>query len=267
MCRPILAGRCLHEIDRRVLAELVSARKQAGVSDTTIRRDLAYLSSMCSAAISWGWLDTNPVTQFNKRVLKEARPRTRFLSRAEYDRLLGAASARLARAIVLAVETGLRRGELFGLTVGRIDLKRREIVLDQTKSGAPRRVPLSALAKATIQEVLADEDRPKGAEYLFARPDGTCFIDFKKGFAAACHRAKITGLRWHDLRHTFASWFVQSGGDLYHLSRLLGHSTVQMSARYGHLRTHDLHEALERVSQNRSQDRLTETSAGPETIS
>ena len=53
----------------------------------------------------------------------------------------------------------------------------------------------------------------------------------KKGFNAACRRAKITGIRWHDLRHAFASWFVQSGGDLYHLSRILGHSTVQMTTR------------------------------------
>src|SRR4051794_8874648 len=76
MCRPVLAGRHLHEIDRRILAELVSHRKQAGTSETTIRRDLAFLSSMCASAVSWGWLDTNPVTQFSKPMLKEARPRT-----------------------------------------------------------------------------------------------------------------------------------------------------------------------------------------------
>lgn len=262
MCRPVLAGRHLHEIDRRRLAELVSRRKQAGTSDTTIRRDLAYLSSMCASAISWGWLDTNPVTQFNKRGLKEARPRTRFLSRAEYDRLLAAASAHLRRAIVLAVETGLRRGELFGLAVARIDLKRREIVLDQTKSGTPRRVPISPGATEIIREILADQDRPKGAEYLFTRHDGTRFVDFKKGFSAACRRARIEGMRWHDLRHRFASWFVQSSGDLYHLSRLLGHASVQQSARYGHLRTHDLHLALEQVTQKRTHDRLIDPPPG-----
>jgi integrase/recombinase XerD len=80
----------------------------------------------------------------------------------------------------------------------------------------------------------------------------------KKGFNAACRRAKITGIRWHDLRHTFASWFVQSGGDLYHLSRILGHSTVQMTTRYSHLRTGDLHAELRRVTQNRPQEHLIE---------
>ena len=258
MCRPIFTGRHLDEINRRLLADLVTHRKATGVSDTTVRRDLAFLSSLCASAVAWGWLDTNTVTSFNKRTLKEARPRTRFLIRTEYDALLAEASDHLRPAIVLAVETGLRKEELFGLTVKAIDLPRSELVLNQTKSGAPRRVPLSPTAIATIREILSDKARPKNAGHLFVHRDGKRIGDFKKGFNAACDRAKVKGLRWHDLRHTFASWFVQGGGDLYHLSRILGHSTVQMTTRYGHLRTQDLHQALEKVAQNRSQEHLIE---------
>ena len=260
-CRPTFAGRHLDEIDRRLLGEFVSARKRSGVSDATVRRDLAFLSSMCAMAVRWGWLDTNPVTAFNKRTLKEARPRTRFLTRAEFDALLAAASDHLRPAIVLAVETGLRKEELFSLAVAAIDLPRREVVLDRTKSGAPRRVPLSDGAIGAIRGVLATPDRPANATHLFTRADGTRYGDFKKGFAAACRRAGIANIRWHDLRHTFASWFVQANGDLYHLSRILGHSSVQMTARYGHLRTHDLHRALARAAQNRPQDRLIDGAA------
>ncbi len=84
---------------------------------------------------------------------------------------------------------------------------------------------------ATIKALLAQQGRPK-TTYLFAKAeDGTRYADMKKGFNAACRRAKITDIRWHDLRHTFASWFVQSGGDLYHLSRILGHAAVQMTTR------------------------------------
>ncbi len=68
----------------------------------------------------------------------------------------------------------------------------------------------------------------------------------------------IEDFRFHDLRHSFASWFVQDGGDLYRLSRILGHATLQMTARYGHLRTDDLHEELERVAQRRSRKRSQE---------
>jgi integrase/recombinase XerD len=256
-CRPIFEGHFLDEIDRRLLGEFVSKRKRDGVSDTTIRRALAFVSSVCAMATRWGWLDTNPVTSFSKRTLKEARPRTRFLSRAEYEALLAHAAAHVRPAITLAVETGLRKEEMFGLTVSAIDLARREIRLDQTKSGAPRRVPLTDTAVGTIKALLGQPGRPT-TPYLFAKADGSRYAQMQEGFNAACRRAKIAGMRWHDLRHTFASWFVQSGGDLYHLSRILGHSTVQMTARYSHLRTDDLHAELRRVAQNRPQDHLIE---------
>jgi integrase len=79
------------------------------VSDTTIRRDLALVSSMCAMAVRWGSLDTNPVTTFRKRTLKEARPRTRFLTQAEYETLLDNAAEHVRPAITLAVATGLRK--------------------------------------------------------------------------------------------------------------------------------------------------------------
>lgn len=254
-CRPTFEGRYIDEINRRPLGEFVSKRKQDCVSDTTIRRDLAFLSSMCTMATRWGWLDTNPVTAFGKRTLKEARPRTRFLSHAEYEAVLTNAAVHVRPAITLAVETGLRKEELFSLTVSAIDLSRREIRLDQTKSGVPRSVPLTDAALAIIRALLGQQGRPK-TPYLFAKDDGNRYADMKKGFNAACRRAKIVGIRWHDLRHTFASWFVQSGGDLYHLSRILGHSTVQMTTRYSHLRTGDLHAELRRVAQNRPHEHL-----------
>jgi integrase/recombinase XerD len=212
MCRPTFGTRYISEIDRRLIGEFVAHRKAGGVSDATIRRDLDYLSSLCASAVAWGWLDTNPVTSFSKRTLKEARPRTRFRTRDEYDTLLTNAAEPVRPAITLAVETGLRKEELFGLAVSAIDLTRREIRLDQTKNGTPRRVPLSQNAITTIREILADTARPKAATHLFVHEDGTRFGDFKKGFNSACRRAKISGMRWHDLRHTFASWFVQQGG-------------------------------------------------------
>src|SRR5690606_7024115 len=94
--------------------------------------------------------------------------------------------------------------------------------------------------------------------YLLCKSDGTRYVDPKKAFASALKGSGIRDFRWHDLRHTFASWWVQGGGDLYRLSRVLGHSTLQMSARYGHLRTDDLHDELRTLAQKRSQERQTE---------
>lgn len=240
----------LDEVDRSLLARFVSARKDQGVTDTTIRRDIAFLGTVISMAISWGWTETNPITALSKKFLKEAPPRTRFLTRAEFERLYAAASETLKPQLVLAVETGMRKEELLGLTVDAIDLRRREIHLQETKTNAPRRVPLSDKAIATIADLLAKPGRPR-TRFLFCKPDGTRILCNKKGFRAACDRAAIVDFRFHDLRHTFASWWVQSGGDLYKLSRVLGHRTLQMSARYGHLRTDDLHEEMRKVAKRR----------------
>ncbi len=248
---PLVQSRYLDEIDRRMLGEFISRRKQAGIADTTIRRNLAFLSSLCAMATQWGWLGTNPVTALNKRNLNTYRPRTRFLTPSELDQLLAVTANHIRPAIILAVETGLRKEELFGLTLSRVDLTRREITLNSTKAGRPRRVPLSDKAIRTIRDML--EHRPAtNSPYLFTKPDGSRFADMKNGFEAARKRAGLDDFRWHDLRHSFASWFVQGGGDLYHLSRILGHANVQMTARYSHLRTDDLHAELQRVAQNRA---------------
>lgn len=246
----------LDQIDRHVISDFVKIRKEAGVTDTTIRRDIAFLGTVLSMCISWGWIDTNPVTALSKRFLKESPPRTRFLSRAEFNRLYAVASADLKPIMVFAVETGMRKEEILSLTVDALDLRRREVHLQETKTNSPRRVPLSDKAIEVIAELLARPNRPQ-TKYLFCKTNGTRFLCNKVGFKAACERAGIEDFRFHDLRHTFASWWVQAGGDMYKLSRVLGHKQLQMTARYGHLRTDDLHSEIDRVAQKQAQERKT----------
>ena len=256
-CGRLLGHLHLDEVNRRVLADFVATRKRTGVSDATIRRDLAFLGSIFTMAVRWDWVEASPLATF-KNALKESRARTRFLTREEFARLEIAASSKLRPILRLAVETGLRKEELLGLTLPSIDLRRRELHLGETKTNTPRRVPLSPPALATIREILEERSRPRSA-YLFCKADGCRIGNPRKAFENACRRAEIADLRFHDLRHTFASWFVQEGGDLYRLSRILGHATLQMTARYGHLRTDDLHDELRRVAQNRSQEHQTGT--------
>ena len=247
----------IDEVDRKTLGEFVATRKRTGVTDATIRRDLSFLGSVFTAAIRRGWVETSPITALNKRALKESRPRIRFLTRDEFARLHTAANDTLKPILVLAVETGMRKQELLSLRNEQIDLRRREVHLEITKTSSPRRVPLSVTAVDTVRGLLERCGRPT-SPFLFCKPDGSRIGDPKKGFVAACARAGLSDFRFHDLRHTFASWFVQEGGDLYRLSRILGHATLQMTARYGHLRTEDLHEEMERVAQKRSQDRKSQ---------
>src|SRR5690606_10910358 len=190
-CQTVFAGRRLTEIDRRTLADHIGARKRAGVSDATIRRDLAFLSSLLGMAVRWGWLEANPITRMDKRGLREARPRTRFLTPAEFRRLVAAAPLYLKPILTLAVETSMRRAELLGLTVQSIDLERREIHLDKTKTNAPRRVPLTDTAMVTVEGLLNAPNRPR-SPYLLCRPDGRRYTDLKRAFSSSLKASKIS---------------------------------------------------------------------------
>jgi len=110
--------------------------------------------------------------------------------------------------------------------------------------------PLEAIHHELVQATVFADER--------VNREGSRNVDLKKGFHTALKDSGINDFRWHDLRHTFASWWVQGGGDLYRLSRVLGHSTLQMSARYGHLRTDDLHDEMAGLAQKWSQDRQKE---------
>jgi integrase/recombinase XerD len=200
----------------------------------------------------WGWLDSNPIRTYDKRTLKEGKPRTRFLTEDEYRSLLNESAPHVRVSIMIAVETGLRREEQFSLQWNQIDWDRKEIILIHTKTDTPRRIPLSPMAYQLMWSQWIKID-PNVSTFVHEKPDNSRYVDVHRGFLNACRRAGITNMRWHDLRHTYASWFVQNGGELYQLSRILGHSTLAMTARYGHLRTADLHDAVQRVAQNRSQ--------------
>jgi integrase/recombinase XerD len=139
----------------------------------------------------------------------------------------------------------MRLEELLSLRWEQVNLERREVRLVVTKSKRPRVVPLSTHAVA----VLVAREAIGTSAYVFINPaTGNRYTSIKVAFRNACRRAGLEDMRFHDLRHTFASWAVQSGADLYRLSRILGHTMVGMSARYAHLATEHLHEVVEKVA-------------------
>lgn len=229
------------EIRRADIAALVASLKGRSLKTATIRRYLATLSSVLGFAVRSGWIPDNPVVRFDKRLVPEAQARTRFLSHGEYRRLLKCSGSSLRPVLEIAVHTGMRLEEILSLRWTQVDLNRREIELQHTKSKRPRVIPLSDPAVATL---VAMHERSSG-QYVFTNPaTGTRYRSLRSPFRTACRRAGIEDMRFHDLRHTFASWAVQSGVDLYRLSRILGHTTLQMTTRYAHLSTDHLHEAV-----------------------
>lgn len=243
---PHFEGLTLDQITRATLAAYEADRRRL-VTASTVRRDLACLSSMFSWAIAWEWREANPVGPFlkarAKRGLKESASRTRYLSREEEVRLLAAAPAYLGPMIAVAIDTGLRLEEQLSLTWDQVSLGAREILVELTKSGKSRTVPILPRAGT----ILGTLPRHIHSRYVFCKSDGTRYGKLTRGLAGAAKRAGIAKLQWHDLRRTCGCRLLQDHGlDINRVKEWLGHaSVVQTERAYAFLRTEDLHAAID----------------------
>ena len=210
------------------------------LSTATVNRALALLRHLLRLAYEeWEVLEAVP----RVRMEREAEGRLRWLTPEEATRLLAAcAESRngdLTDLVEFALFTGLRRGEVLGLTWERVDRARGVILLDVTKSGKRREVPLNSRADTVLVR-----RGSKSSGLVF----GTRKWDhFRSAWECAVDRAKLVDFHFHDLRHTFASWAVQRGASLQEVKDLLGHRSLTMTLRYGHLAPEHLRRAVARL--------------------
>jgi integrase len=212
----------------------------SGFKGSTFNRSLALLLSVHSLSnIQPPKVERHPV----------APGRTRWLTAEEWKRLhkfLEAESPLLAQAAAFTLETGLRENNVLELEWNQIDLQRRVAWLhgDQTKQAKPIGVPLNDAALAVLEA-----RRGTNKKYVFAHPDSgePLYKASNRAWYTAVRKAKLKGFRWHDLRHTWASWHVMNGTRLEELQRLGGWATAQMVQRYAHLSSEHLAEAAARV--------------------
>lgn len=214
------------------LAAFVRMREEQGRSPHTIDRDLAMISRLYEVArANWGMEGLqNPV----KNVIKPKLPqgRTRRLLKGEEEKLLKASSKSFQRVVRFALESAMRREELASLTWDQVDMERHTIFLPQTKNGESRTVPLSPTAIAIIKEAYTP-DEAAGKEKVF----GYTVNSITGIMRDACAKAGITDLRFHDLRHEAISrLFENTDLDVMEIRMITGHKTLQMLARYTHLR-------------------------------
>lgn len=159
----------------------------------------------------------------------------RVLTEAEEVRLLAACTAHLKPIVAFALNTGMRRGEILGLRWDQVDPKARTVRAVKTKSGRDRVIPLNDVAA----DILKAQRGKTTGEYVFPSTSGVGRLkDVKTAFHSACRKAGILGLRFHDLRHTFASRLIQRGADIVAVQKLLGHYSVTMTERYTHSGAH-----------------------------
>ncbi len=237
------------DITRRSLSQHIETRRIAGKSNSTINREISILSASINYAIRrWAWNISNPASGL---YLKIPEGRLRWLTQAEAKNLLQHAKQSKAPHLVdfiqLALNTGMRRTEILKLEIRNIDQQNKKIHLDgtQTKNGKRRVIPLNDHALKAIQSRIASNTQNgKTGTRLFLQSNGRPVVQINTAFTNAVREAGIEDFRIHDLRHTFASWLVQSGVTLPEVRDLLGHATVKQTERYAHLAPGLLHKAV-----------------------
>lgn len=258
----------LSEITPLLVERWRSERLKAGIKPSTVNRDLDDLKSSLGKAQQWGFIEVHPIEKV-KRTRVDDRATVRFLADDEYRRLLialdereerlrtGRDSANAWRAarkypllpdlrdaayadhlkpmVLLSLHTGLRYGELANLTWDGVHLDRAIVTVHgfKAKSLKTRHIPLNS----TATQVLAawNGRRVESSSLVFPSRNGGPFDNVRSSWEEVLKSAGIGKFRWHDMRHTFASWLVMRGVDLNTVRELLGHSDYQMTLRYAHL--------------------------------
>jgi integrase len=218
----------LRDFSRDMLDELRQAREKV-VSRSTVNREFALLRAIFNAAVGeWRWLESAPKFPMAVTELADAR----WITREQFRTLLEHLPEHLRAMAKFAVATGLRRGNITGLTWDRVDLVTQVAYIPGSGAKGKRgiSVPLNADAIAVLKSRLGDHDT-----HVFVFRGAPVYQVTTRAWREACSAAGLKGLRFHDLRHTWASWQAQSGTDPLVLQHLGGWASQAMVLRYAHL--------------------------------
>jgi len=235
-----LGGMPLESITRETIAKIgeIKARES---SEPTANRSVALIRAILRKAVfDWEWLDRVPKV----RLFKERTRRIRWITRIEAERLLSFLPAHQADMARFALNTGLRQANVTGLEWSQIDISRRVawVHADQAKARKAIAVPLNDEAVEVIRRQIGKH--PLRVFSYRGRPVKQVNT---KLWHKALRKAGIENFRWHDLRHTWASWHVQAGTPIYELQELGGWESAEMVRRYAHLAPEHLAKAAARI--------------------
>jgi len=212
-----------------------------GVSNACVNRMLALIRAILNRSVQrWEWLDSAPKVTLRK----EATHRIRWLTRQEAKRLIDELPSHLADMMSFTLATGLRQSNVKNLKWEHIDLENKHawVEADEAKGAKAISVPPNADAIQVLQKRIGTHP-----EYVFTYQNHPVFNVSTKAWKKALNRAGIKNFRWHDLRHTWASWHVQNGTSLHELQMLGGWSSFVMVLRYAHLSSSHLQRAADRI--------------------
>ncbi|MEI7994599.1 MAG: site-specific integrase [Methylococcaceae bacterium] len=226
----------LDEITKAKIDKIKVAKKSEGVSNSTVNRTLELLRSILNRAQQeWEWLDSTP----SVRMLPEQSTRIRWLTHEESVRLINELPEHLKAMARFTLATGLRESNVTGLQWSQLDMQRRcaWIHADQAKGKKAIAVPLNEDALTVIRQQIGKHDT-----HIFTYEGNPVTRANNHAWRKALVRAGVKDFRWHDLRHTWASWHVQNGTPLHVLKELGGWADLTMVLRYAHLSSKHLEE-------------------------
>lgn len=237
-----LKGKALDAIDRDLIDRITDAKRDEGVTNATVNRVLEVLRAILRKAVNeWEWIDRAPYI----RMLKEPTRRIRYLTHNEAERLIAVLPGHMADMVAFTLATGLRRANVTGLEWSQVDLTRRVAWIhpDQAKARRAIAVPLNAEAVFLIRKQLGKHDK-----YVFSYNGQRITQTSTKTWYKGLVTVGIEDFRWHDLRHTWASWHVQNGTPLFALQELGGWESPEMVQRYAHLSAEHLAPYADKLS-------------------
>ena len=228
-----LRGVYLHDINRNMIMSIVNEKN---CSNSTKNRYLSLIRAILNACVrEWDMLDE--LVYFKQ--YKEPKRRVRWLRLEEAERLLNCLPPYMAMMAKFNLATGLRQHNIFSLKWDQIDFRRRvyEYYPDEMKSGEPFDIALNDTAMEVLEHQVG-----KHPKYVFLNTKHNPVLTLNYDlWYRALDKARITDFRWHDLRHTWASWLVQNGVSLYELKEMGGWQSLEMVQKYAHLDNDNLH--------------------------
>lgn len=250
---PLLGHKGIGHISEESASELVKSMKDKGLSNRTINKVLILLKTVLNDSVKWKYLPQSPIHSYQELKVQE-RPDF-FLSKMQIDQLLIAAHGEeIEYLLIVAVNTGMRLGEVLGLCWDRVNLNdgylevtrtmTRHGLSESTKTSSKRTIYLNPLLQELFKKMRLEQRDPR---YVFVQRNGRQFdINHmvQREFKDVLEKANLpSSVRFHDLRHTYASQFVMAGGKLEVLQKILGHKTLEMTQRYAHLAKEVLRDA------------------------
>lgn len=252
---PSFAGMVMADIDQKAIATFVAHRQRAGVTNSTIRRDLTALSRLTAAYVAWsGEVAANAARDYDRSILLRVQRRVlRLPPRDDIAIVFDAVPRTMLPILQLLDETGMRLNEVVSLEYWQVDWGNRTIRLTKTKTNRPRVIGFLTPA-GDAGRVLDPLRATVRSGYLFPNSDGQPYVQMSTNFDQTMRRvlsaervdaSDFTRFRIHDLRHAFAVRWLEAGGNIYRLQKHLGHSSIKTTEGYLDHVPQDVHDVVQ----------------------